>query len=190
MAEPVCTIIGGPNGAGKTTFALQYLRDVGSSLKFVNADLIAAGLSPLSPEREWLAASRLFLSEIEASVLDRKDFAFETTLAGRSHLRLVHRLRHEGWQVRLIYLWLPDVSLAIERVKERVRHGGHDIPETVIARRFVRGLRHMLDDYAPICDLTICLDNSRSPPGPIFVRSAAGLEVEDPRLFRQLEAMR
>lgn len=80
--------------------------------------------------------------------------------------------------------------MAVERVRERVRHGGHDIPETVIARRFVRGLRHMLDDYAPICDLTVCLDNSRSPPGPIFVRSAAGLEVDDPGLFRQLEAMR
>lgn len=189
-AEPVCTIIGGPNGAGKTTFGLQYLRDVGPSPRFVNADLIAAGLSPLSPEKEWLAASRLFLSEIEASILERKDFAFETTLAGRGHLHLIHRLRHEGWQIRLIYLWLPNVSMAVERVRERVRHGGHDIPDPVIARRFVRGLRHMLDDYAPICDLTICLDNSRSPPGPIFVRSAAGLEIDDPRLFQQLEAMR
>lgn len=95
---PTCWIIAGPNGAGKTTFALEYLPQVAKCSRFINTDLIAAGLSPLAPERELLTASRLFLREIEAAIAKREDFAFETTLAGRSYLRLVRRLRAEGWR--------------------------------------------------------------------------------------------
>lgn len=96
MTTPKCWIVAGPNGAGKTTFALDYLPQVAGCSRFINADLIAAGLSPLAPERELLAASRIFLREIEVCITDRKDFAFETTLAGRTHLRTVERLRREG----------------------------------------------------------------------------------------------
>lgn len=104
---PTCWIIAGPNGAGKTTFALEYLPQVAGCTHFINADLIAAGLSPLAPERELLAASRLFLREIEQRIAAREDFAFETTLAGRTYLRLVERLHTDGWRVELIFLALP-----------------------------------------------------------------------------------
>lgn len=96
---PTCWIIAGPNGAGKTTFALEYLSKVAECTHFVNADLIAAGLSPLVPERELIAASRIFLNEIEENISRRENFAFETTLSGRSYLRLINRLQRDDWQV-------------------------------------------------------------------------------------------
>jgi len=113
VTHPLCSIIAGPNGAGKTTFALSYLPEYAHCRNFVNADLIASGLSPLSPEREWLAASRLFLQEIENYITRREDFAFETTLAGRTYLRLIRRLLADGWRVELYYLWLPSMEMSI-----------------------------------------------------------------------------
>ncbi len=107
MSEPVCTIIAGPNGAGKTTFALTHLPESIRCLNFVNADLIAMGLSPLSPEREWLAASRLFLREIRQYSDRRESLAFETTLSGKTYLRLIRNLLADGWRVCLVCLWLP-----------------------------------------------------------------------------------
>src|SRR5204863_10096095 len=95
---PVCRIIAGPNGAGKTTFALKYVPEVAPGTAFLNADLIAAGLSPLAPEQQLLAASRLFLQQIEEYVAEGRDFAFETTLSGRGYLRLVRRLKSSGWR--------------------------------------------------------------------------------------------
>jgi predicted ABC-type ATPase len=105
-SSPSCWIIAGPNGAGKTTFALQYLPAVNCQ-HFINADLIAAGLSPLAPETGLIAASRLFLREIQNRIRAREDFAFETTLTGRSYLKLIRRLKSEGWRVELIYLVYP-----------------------------------------------------------------------------------
>ena len=81
---PTCWIIAGPNGAGKTTFALRYLPQVAGCRRFINADLIAAGLSPLAPERQLATASRLFLQEVDSAIKAGEDFAFETTLAGRT----------------------------------------------------------------------------------------------------------
>lgn len=149
---PVCWIIAGPNGAGKTTFALEYLPQVVQCLRFVNADLIAAGLSPLAPDRELLAASRLFLAEIEACIQQREDFAFETTLAGRSYLKLVRRLRAGGWRVELIYLALPSVEMSLLRVAERVAHGGHHIPTADIERRFSRSLSNLFERFSLTVD--------------------------------------
>lgn len=106
---PTCWIIAGVNGAGKTTFALNYLPYVANCHRFINADLIAAGLSPLAPERELIAASRIFLQEIEACIWKQENFAFETTLSGRGYLRLIERLQAESWQVELIYLALSSV---------------------------------------------------------------------------------
>lgn len=141
--SPTCWIIAGPNGAGKTTFALEFLPRA-SCMHFINADLIAAGLAPLAPERELLAASRLVLRELETRITARDSFAFETTLAGRTHLRLVERLRQQSWRVELIYLALPSPEMSALRVAERVAHGGHNIPQPDIQRRFPRSLRHLL----------------------------------------------
>ena len=169
----VCRIIAGPNGAGKTTFALKYLPQVAPGTAFVNADLIAAGLSPLAPEQQLLAASRLFLQQIEHHVAEGRDFAFETTLSGRGYLRLVRRLRSAGWRVELLYLALPSVELSRLRVAERVAHGGHSIAAADITRRFPRSLRNLLDVYAGAVDHTRCFLNSGQVPEMVFVQHGA-----------------
>lgn len=165
---PTCWIIAGPNGAGKTTFALEYLPQVAQCSRFVNADLIAAGLSPLAPERELLAASRLFLGEIEACIAKCEDFAFETTLAGRSYLKLVRRLQTAGWRVELIYLALPSMEMSKLRVAERVAHGGHNIPVADIERRFARSLGNLLNSFSTQVDACRCFMNSDASPELVF----------------------
>jgi predicted ABC-type ATPase len=165
---PTCWIIAGPNGAGKTTFALEYLPQVAGVAHFINADLIAAGLSPLAPERELLAASRIFRHELEARIAARESFAFETTLAGRGYLRLVERLRGDGWRVKLIYLALPSAEMSRLRVAERVAHGGHDIPLADIERRFPRSLRHLLDAFGQRVDRCTCFMNDGDSPVLVF----------------------
>jgi predicted ABC-type ATPase len=174
---PTCWIIAGPNGAGKTTFALEYLPQVAGCTHFVNADLIAAGLSPLAPERELMAASRLFLQEIEERITARENFAFETTLAGRTYLRLVGRLRGEGWRVKLIYLALPSVEMSKLRVAERVAHGGHNIPEADIERRFPRSLRHLLNDFSHGVDGCTCFMNDGECPVLVFEQYGGDREI-------------
>lgn len=136
--------------------------------RFVNADLIAAGLSPLAPERELLAASRLFLGEIEACIAKCEDFAFETTLAGRSYLKLVRRLQTAGWRVELIYLALPSMEMSKLRVAERVAHGGHSIPVADIERRFARSLGNLLNSFSTQVDACRCFMNSDASPELVF----------------------
>ena len=165
---PVCRIVAGPNGAGKTTFALNYLPQVAPGTAFVNADLIAAGLSPLAPEQQTMAAGRLFLQQIDDHIAAGRDFAFETTLAGRGYLRLVRRLRVAGWRVELFYLALPSVEMSSLRVAERVADGGHSIPPEAIARRFPRSLRNLLGVYAGEVQVTRCFLNSAREPHLVF----------------------
>ncbi|MCX7110378.1 MAG: zeta toxin family protein [Proteobacteria bacterium] len=184
--QPVCRIIAGPNGAGKTTFALKYLPEVAHCRSFVNADLIAAGLSPLDPEQQLLAASRLFLNEIEQHIRARRDFAFETTLSGRGYLRLIQRLRATGWRVELLYLALPKMEMSILRVAERVAHGGHSIPRADIERRFPRSLRNLFELYAGSVDYTRCFLNSGEIPQLVFVQQGEARTVLQPELFEQL----
>lgn len=184
---PTCWIIAGPNGAGKTTFALEYLPLVANCSRFVNADLIAAGLSPLAPERELLAASRLFLNEIETCIKQREDFAFETTLAGRSYLKLVHRLRGEGWRIELIYLALPSMEMSKLRVAERVTHGGHNIPTADIERRFGRSLANLLDLFSHQVDACRCFMNSDAMPEPVFEQRGEWRNIIHAAHYQQLQ---
>jgi predicted ABC-type ATPase len=165
---PTCGIIAGPNGAGKTTFALEYLPEVAGCVHFINADLIAAGLSPLAPEREMRAASRVFLTEVEKRIEARDDFAFETTLSGRANLHLVERLKTKGWLVELIYLALPSVEMSKLRVAERVAHGGHSVPVADIERRFPRSLRHLLNEFSHRVDRCSCFMNDGDSPALVF----------------------
>ena len=144
---------------------------------FINADLIAAGLSPLAPERELLAASRLFLNEIEERIAGGETFAFETTLAGRTYLRLIERLRADGWRVDLIYLALPSVEMSKLRVAERVAHGGHNIPLADIERRFPRSLRHLLDDFSHRVDSCTCFMNDGESPVLVFEQRGSDREI-------------
>ena len=183
---PVCRIIAGPNGAGKTTFALKYLPQEAPGTAFVNADLIAAGLSPLAPEQQLMAATRLFLQHIEHHVAAGRDFAFETTLSGRGHLRLVRRLRSAGWRVELLYLALPSVELSRLRVAERVAHGGHSIAPADIARRFPRSLRNLLDVYGGAVDHTRCFLNSGPFPELVFVQDGENRWILSQAIYDQL----
>ncbi|OGV46022.1 MAG: hypothetical protein A2017_22320 [Lentisphaerae bacterium GWF2_44_16] len=185
--KPICYIVGGPNGAGKTTFSLCYLPAISGCRNFINADLIAQGLSPLNPESVQLEAGRLFLREIENYIKRRQNFAFETTLSGRGHLNLIHRLRSSGWRVELFYLWIPDAGFSSRRVKERVKHGGHNISDEALLRRFPRSINNLLKEYSKICDLTVCYDNSAIVPSLIFEESENGIKIFDRERFELLE---
>ena len=182
---PTCWIIAGPNGAGKTTFALEFLPRV-SCMHFINADLIAAGLAPLAPERELLAASRLVMRELETRIAARDCFAFETTLAGRTYLRLVERLRQQGWRVELIYLALPSPEMSALRVAERVAHGGHSIPQTDIRRRFPRSLRHLLHEFSRRVDRCTCFMNHAARPVLVFEQNGSTRTIHDPSWYQLL----
>ena len=157
-------IIAGPNGAGKTTFARSFLPEEAQCSRFINADLIAAGLSPFAPDVEAFKAGRLMLEEIADCVRKRESFAFETTLSGLSYLARIRKWREQGYHVSLFFLSLPDAETAIARVAERVRQGGHDIPEAVIRRRFAAGLRNLENAYKSEVDSWAKYDNVGERP--------------------------
>lgn len=175
--KPTCWMIAGVNGAGKTTFALEYLSKSADCRHFINADLIAAGLSPLAPERELLAASRIFLKEIENRIARRESFAFETTLSGRGYLQLIERLREDNWQVNLLYLALPSVEMSVSRVAERVANGGHSIPVNAIHRRFPRSLYNLFYEYRQRVDYCLCFMNSQETPELVFEQQGPDCNV-------------
>ena len=184
--QPTCWIIAGHNGAGKTTFALKYLPEVACCFTFVNADLIAAGLSPLSPEKELLAASRVFLKEIDSHIKKRSNFAFETTLSGRSYLKLINQLKNDGWRIELIYLALPSAEMSKMRVLERVTHGGHNIPVKDIERRFPRSLHNLLTEFSHLVHQTQCFMNDGESPTLIFIQQENNREIISEPLFNLL----
>ena len=184
--KPTCFIIAGPNGAGKTTFALRYLPQIAGCHNFVNADLIAYGLSPFDSLSAQYEASRLFLREIHANIDKRVDFAFETTLAGRSQISLLKKLRQDGWQLVLFFLWIPDAAFSKKRVRERVEHGGHDISNDVIYRRFPRIMHNLIKIYISLCDKVICYDNSRPKPIPVFEQVGKNRRIFNQDVYEEI----
>ncbi len=158
--SPRCIVIAGPNGAGKTTFAREYLPREGGIIHFVNADLIASGLSPLRPDLAARQAGRLVLQELSRLANERKDFAFESTLSGRSYLRLLNQWKQEGYQIEIVFLRLASVDIALRRIAARVRQGGHDVPRGDVIRRFNRSWNNFLTVYCPIADAWAVYDNS------------------------------
>ena len=163
-SQPRVLIIAGPNGAGKTTFAREFLPNEAGCPVFVNADLIAAGLAPFAPEGAAIPAARLMLQELARHFAARTSFAFETTLSGRGYLRLIDQWQAAGYRVKLIFLHLDCPEEAIARVAQRVRQGGHGIPEQVIRRRFAAGLHNFYQDYAPKVDAWMLYDNGGIAP--------------------------
>lgn len=164
-------ILAGPNGAGKTTFAQEYLPQEADCPVFVNADLIAAGLSPFRPELAAIRAARLMLEEVARHAAAGDNFAFETTLAGRGYARMIPRWRAAGYRVELIFLKLDHAETALARVAERVRQGGHDIPEAVVRRRFAAGWRNFSELYVPLVNAWALYDNAGDEPQLIDWRS-------------------
>lgn len=160
-------IIAGPNGAGKTTFAREFLPREAACPDFINADLIAAGLSPLAPERAAVRAGRLMLEEIKRRVRAGESFAFETTLSGRLYARLIPNWRAAGYRVKLIFLQLPSADLAIARIHARVAQGGHYVPDETVRRRFDSGLRNFKAVYQELVNSWVLYDNSGHAPNCI-----------------------
>ena len=160
MGEKKIVIIAGPNGAGKTTFAREFLPNEAGCPIFVNADLIAAGLSPFQPELAALKAGRLMLEQIHEYVRRGVSFAFETTLAGRGYAKMIPDWQAEGYQVKLFYLALPSAEMAIARVAERVLQGGHDVPAMTIRRRIVAGRANFDLLYRDLVDSLALYDNA------------------------------
>lgn len=162
--KPRCVIIAGPNGAGKTTFARRYLPENAGVIHFVNADLIAGGLSPLKPQLAAIAAARMVLREIDRLAAERLDFGFETTLSGLSYARRVRAWKRSGYLVEIVYLQLRSTQLALRRIAARVRQGGHDVPRRDVVRRFSRSWENFERIYRPLADSWAVYDNSGRRP--------------------------
>ena len=177
-------IIAGPNGAGKTTFVREFLPKYVHCREFLNADLLAAGISPFDPDTAAVAAGRVFLARMKEMIRQGKDFGFETTLAGKTYLSILHDMKDRGYRLHLFYLWLPSVDMAIARVAERVKQGGHNILEDVIRRRFDVGSRNLLKSYLPMFDTWLLFDSSILHPRKIACYNGGKTEVLDAELYK------
>ena len=164
QTQPRAIIIAGPNGAGKTTFAREFLPAEAQCPVFVNADLIAAGLSPFAPEVAAIKAGRIMLAEIDDHVAHHRSFALETTLSGRAYAAKLLHWRALGYHVSLFFLQLPSAEMAIERVRLRVTQGGHNIPDDVVRRRFEAGLTQFEKTYKPIVNAWFLYNNQHRQP--------------------------
>jgi predicted ABC-type ATPase len=171
---PLVVVIAGPNGAGKTTAASSLLQGALAVDEFVNADTIALGLSAFQPEQVAIAAGRIMLERLQSLARSRESFAFETTLASRSFAPWLRELRDQGYRAHLAFLSLPSPELALARVRERVRRGGHDVPETVVRRRYIAGLRNFFTLYQSIADRWQMLDNRDAPTSRLIASGGTG----------------
>jgi predicted ABC-type ATPase len=185
-ANPNVYIIAGPNGAGKTTFAREFLPAYANCRVFINADLIAHGLSPFAPDRAAFRAGRLVLTELEEHAARGEDFGFETTLSGRSNLSVVRKMKARGYRIYLFYIWAPSEDLTLARIRDRVRLGGHDIPPDVVHRRFDRSLRNFFSLYRPLADEWHLFDNSGAAPVEIASLKRGQLLIMDNALYTEL----
>ena len=160
MKDQNLYIIAGCNGAGKTTASYTILPEIIECKEFVNADEIAKGLSPFQPETVAFEAGRIMINRINELLKENESFGFETTLSTRSYKNKILKAKEQGYTVTLLFFWLNNIDLAKERVKTRVKEGGHNIPEKVIERRFIKGIINLFDLYLPIVDNVLLFDNS------------------------------
>jgi predicted ABC-type ATPase len=185
---PNLYIISGCNGAGKTTASYSLLPEMLNCREFVNADEIARGLSPFRPEAASIDAGRIMLMRMEDMLQVRQDFAIETTLATKSYASFIRKAQATGYFVTLLYFWLSTPELAIKRVENRVKGGGHNIPEDVIRRRYASGIRNLFSLYMPASDYWMVINNSQNP----FTIVAEGkkeviIEIHDQDVFHKIK---
>jgi predicted ABC-type ATPase len=188
-SKPNCYIVAGSNGAGKTTFAREFLPHYAQCSNFINPDLIARALSPFDPEAALVRAGRMVLERIGEATQSRTDFAFETTLSGRSYASLIRGIRASGYRIHLFYLWIPDAELALARIRARVAKGGHNVPSQDVRRRFGRTLTNLFALYRPLLDTLHFFDNSQRTPRLVFKEEAGKTTVFDADLFSLIQSM-
>jgi predicted ABC-type ATPase len=190
QSAPNVIVLAGPNGAGKSTSAVSILKDALGVNEFVNADVVARGLSGFEPDRAALAAGRIMLARLRDLAHQRHSFAFETTLASRTFAPWLADLLQTGYEFHLVFLWLPNPDIAMARVASRVREGGHDVSEGTIRRRYEAGLRNFFGRYQPMATTWVFCDNSDEPP-PTPIASGAGsaiVNVGDAAIWERIKA--
>lgn len=181
--NPNVYVIAGPNGAGKTTFAVEFLPQYAKCKNFVNADLIASGLAPFSPESAAIKAGRILLEQLRRLSGQRVDFAFESTLSGTAYVPFLKKLKSAGYVIYIFYLWVPTVDLSVARIKERVAKGGHDVPAQDVKRRFTKSFENFLHLYRPLADYWSIIDNAAVTPQIIVRGMGDQLEIIDENLY-------
>jgi predicted ABC-type ATPase len=183
---PHLYVIAGPNGAGKTTFAMKFLPQYVECLEFINADLIASGLSPFAPNRASIQAGRIMLEQIHSLGNRGVNFGFETTLSRKTHLKLFRDLKRMGYHIHLFFLWVNSIDIALKRIDKRVRNGGHKVPEPIVRRRFEKSLLNFFILYKPVVESWAIFDNSQETPKMIAFEESGILEIVDSDLFYRL----
>ena len=186
MSKKNVYVIAGPNGSGKTTFARKFLPDYVKCPNFVNADLIAQGLSPFSPRSAAVKAGKLVLQQIYEFAENGVSFAFESTLAGKLYVNLFRELKAKGYELHLFFLWIPDSQLAITRIKDRVAEGGHYVPTEDVQRRFDRSINNFFKLYSPLLNKWMFFDNSDIKPSLIAKKNNGGIDVVNEELFQKI----
>lgn len=184
---PNLFVIAGPNGAGKTTYVRRFLPQEMRCREFVNADLIAAGLSPFAPDQAAFQAGRIMLARLRELAARREDFSFETTLSGRAYAPLLREFRAAGYRIRLDFLWIPHLDLTRARVKQRVTKGGHNIPDDVQQRRFHLGIRNLAQLYRPLIDWWRLYDNTGEQPHLVAQEKDSAFELVDAARLASIE---
>ncbi|MBC8039025.1 MAG: hypothetical protein H7Y06_00625 [Opitutaceae bacterium] len=184
---PNLFVIAGPNGAGKTTYARRFLPEEMRTREFVNADLIAAGLSPFAPDKAAYKAGRIMLNRLRELAAQRADFSFETTLSGRAYAPLLREMRAAGYRIRMDFLWIPQLGITRQRVRQRVAKGGHDIPDAVQLRRFHLGVRNLAELYRPLLDHWRLYDNTYDQPHLVAEEENGSLKIADADRLAQIE---
>ncbi len=184
--KPNCYIVAGPNGAGKTTFATRFLPCYADCRNFINPDLFTRALSPFDPDAGLLQAGRIVLERIDEFTKAKTDFAFETTLSGRAYVSVIHRLRTEGFQVHMFYIWIHNLDLTLSRIRNRVESGGHNVPELDVRRRFTRTLHNLFTLYRPLLHTLHFYENSLDIPRLIFKEMAGKTTVLEASLYQEV----
>lgn len=179
-------IIAGPNGSGKTTFAIKFLPEYARCPNFINADLIAHGLSPFSPGAAAIKAGKLVLEQIHEFAKKRVDFAFETTLSGKLYVNLFKSLKEKGYKIHIFFLWVPDTDLVVSRIKSRVAQGGHNVPVRDVLRRFNRSISNFFKLYQPLADSWMLFDNAGINPILIAERRNSRVKIIDESLYENI----
>lgn len=183
---PTIYIIAGPNGVGKTTFADRYLPDEAKQLEFMNADLTAHGLSPYDPEAAAVEAGKVVLKRIRLMIEQRVGFTWETTLSGKTALRWLNEARQAGFVLKAYFLWVHNPETTIRRVQQRVSEGGHNIPESIVRRRFFKTIQNFFHLYRPLMTDWKLLQNELPGPRLIAVEKQGRLAQRDRKEFTRI----